>query len=108
LVSRSGAPEDDLPRSGGQIPENGELVLHADMEGFGCGGAEIPLDGGELIVLAEGESGQGGPVCYSRLPLPFAPCTLHAMSQSGHEDLEIRIPIPNGRETSLGSRDTSW
>jgi len=78
--------------------ENGELVLHAGLEGFGCEGVEISLDGGELIVLAEGENGQGGPVCYSRLPLPFEPCTLHAMSRSGYDDLEIRIPIPPEEE----------
>jgi len=74
--------------------ENGELVLHAGMEGFGSEDLEISLDGGELIVLAEGGKGTSDPICYSRLTLPFAPFTLRTVSWRGHEDLEIRIPMP--------------
>lgn len=78
--------------------ENGELVLHADLEGFDSADVEISLDGGDLIVQADDANGGDAPVCYSRLPLPFAPCTWRAVSRSGHEDLEIRIPTPAGRE----------
>jgi HSP20 family molecular chaperone IbpA len=78
--------------------ENGELVLHAGLEGFGCEGVEVSLDGGELIVLAEGESGQDAAVCFSRLPLPFAAQAWRAVSRRDHEDLEIRIPVPAGEE----------
>jgi hypothetical protein len=80
--------------------ENGELVLHADMEGFGCEDLEISLDGGDLIVLAEGENRSGAPVCYGRLALPFAHCDVRMVSQRGHDDLEIHIQIPAGEELS--------
>jgi hypothetical protein len=80
--------------------ENGELVFHADLSGFASEELEISLDGSELIVLAEGENGQGGPVCYSRLLLPFAPGTLGTVSRHGHQDLEIRISIPPEGERS--------
>lgn len=80
--------------------ENGELVLHADLEGFGSEELEISLDGGELMVLAEGENEQDASVCCSRLPLPFASCALRTVSRRGHEDLEIRIPIPPEEEWS--------
>ncbi len=73
--------------------ENGELVLHADVRGFDDEGVQISLDGGDLVVQSEGESERDTPVCYSRLPLPFAPRTLRAVSRPGHKDLEIRIPI---------------
>ena len=59
--------------------ENGELVLHADL----AEEAEIMLDGGDLIV----RTGDG----KSRLPLPFAPRSLHAVSRPGHGDLEIHV-----------------
>jgi HSP20 family molecular chaperone IbpA len=73
--------------------ENGELVLHANLDGFAYEGVEISLDGGEVIVLAESENGQSGPVCHSRLLLPFAPSGLRAICRHGlHEDLEIHIP----------------
>jgi len=78
--------------------ENGELVLHADLEGFDYADVEISLDGGDLIVQADDANERDAPVCYSRLPLPFASCAWRAVSRSGHEDLEIRIPIPTGRE----------
>jgi hypothetical protein len=58
--------------------ENGEMVLHADL-----GDVEISLDGGDLIVRTEGENG--------RLPLPFAPRSLRAVSRPGHRDLELHI-----------------
>jgi hypothetical protein len=76
--------------------ENGELVLHAALEGFGWDGIEVSLDGGELIVLSQGESGPDAPVCSSRLPLPFTAQAWRAVGRSGHEDLEIRIPAPTG------------
>ncbi len=76
--------------------ENGELVLHAGLEGFGCEDLEISLDGDELIVLADGGNGPGAPVCYSRVALPFAPGGLRTVSRPGYEELEIRIPIPAG------------
>jgi hypothetical protein len=63
--------------------ENGELVLHADLMGFADG--ELALDGSDLLVWSEGEK--------RRLPLPFAPRALRAVSRSGHKDLEVRIPI---------------
>lgn len=72
--------------------EDGELVLHADLGSFNNEDVEISLDGGDLIVQAEGEARQDAPVWYySRLPLPFAPQTLRVVSRPGHEDLEIRI-----------------
>jgi hypothetical protein len=80
--------------------ENGELVLHADLEGFSSEDVEISLDGDELIVLAEGDNGHGAPVCYSRLALPFSPRALRMVSRHGHEDLEIRLPIPPEGEWS--------
>ena len=49
--------------------ENGELVLHADLEE-----ADISLDGGDLVVQADGRS--------SRMRLPFAPSSLRSKSQS--------------------------
>ena len=73
--------------------ENGELVLHADVRGFDDEGVQISLDGGYLVVQSEGESERDAPVCYSRLPLPFPPRTLWAVSRLGHKELEIRIPI---------------
>ncbi|HSS51062.1 MAG TPA: Hsp20/alpha crystallin family protein [Thermoanaerobaculia bacterium] len=78
--------------------ENGELVLHADLEGFGSEDLEISLDGADLIVLAEGENRSGVPVCFSRLALPFAHCDLRMVSQRGHDDLEIHIPFPTEEE----------
>ena len=60
--------------------ENGELVLHADL-----GEAEISLDGGDLIVRTEDENG--------RLPLPFPPRSLRAVSRPGHRDLELHIQL---------------
>lgn len=58
---------------------NGELIVHADLSEE----AEITLDGGDLIVRTG--SGQG------RLPLPFAPRCLHAVSRPGHGDLEVHV-----------------
>ena len=66
--------------------KDGELVLHADL-----GDVEISLDGGDLIVRTEGENG--------RLPLPFAPRSLRAVSRPGHKDLEVHI-LPQ-EETSM-------
>ena len=80
--------------------ENGELVVHADLEGFSSNDLEISLDGGELIVLAEAASRPSSPVCYGRLTLPFAHCDLHGVSRHGHDDLEIRISIPSEEEPS--------
>ena len=80
--------------------ENGELVLHADLEGFGSEDWEISLDGDELIVLAEGENRSGAPVCYGRLVLPFAHCDARTVSRHGHDDLEIRISLPIEEELS--------
>lgn len=65
--------------------KNGELVLHAHLRGYDH--VEISLDGGDLILRAEGES-RG---CFH---LPFAPHTLRAVRRSGHEDLEVRISMP--------------
>lgn len=59
--------------------ENGELIVHADL----AEAAEITLDGGDLIVRTG--SGKG------RLPLPFPPRSLRAVSRPGHRDLEIHI-----------------
>lgn len=55
------------------------MIVHADLPE----GAEITLDGGDLIV----RTGRG----KGRLPLPFAPRTLHAVSRPGHGDLEVHI-----------------
>lgn len=58
---------------------NGELIVHADLSEE----AEITLDGGDLIVRTG--SGKG------RLPLPFVPSSLRAVSRPGHGDLEIHV-----------------
>lgn len=82
--------------------EDGELVLHADFRGFDDEDVEVSLDGGDLIVQAEGENQQDAPVChYSRLPLPFVPRSLPAVSRPDHEVLEVRIPISDGERFAL-------
>ena len=87
--NRSWLPDLDLRE------EDGELVLHADLRGFDDKDVEVSLDGGDLVVQAEGENQQDAPVWYySRLPLPFAPRSLPVVSRPGHEVLEFRIPIP--------------
>lgn len=58
---------------------NGELIVHADLSTE----AEITLDGGDLIVQSGNAKG--------RLPLPFAPRTLHEVSRPGHGDLEVHV-----------------
>lgn len=73
--------------------QDGELVLHADLQGRDED-MEVSLDGGDLIVHAAGGSQEGSFACYARLPLPFAPQTLCTVSQSGRGGLEIHIPIP--------------
>jgi len=74
--------------------QDGELVLHADLTGYDES-MEIALDGDALIVRAA----SGNPVCYGRLPLPFAPQTWRAVSRPDHDGLEIHIPMPE--ETPL-------
>jgi hypothetical protein len=59
---------------------DGELVLHADLKE-----AEISLDGGDLIVRTEGGKG--------RLPLPFPPRSLRAVSRPGHGGLEVHVLV---------------
>ena len=56
-----------------------ELIVHADLSEE----AEITLDGCDLIVRTG--SGKG------RLPLPFVPSSLRAVSRPGHGDLEIHV-----------------
>lgn len=66
--------------------QNGELVLHADLMDFDDG--ELALDGSDLVVQSEGEK--------RRLPLPFPPRTLRAVSRPGHKDLEVHILSKEG------------
>ena len=68
--------------------EDGELVLHADMVGLDER-IEVSLEGGDLVVHAGEE-----PAHSSRLALPFALRSLPVVSRSGHQVLEVRIPIP--------------
>lgn len=58
---------------------NGEMIVHADL----AEEAEITLDGCDLIVRTG--SGKG------RLPLPFVPSSLRAVSRPGHGALEVHV-----------------
>jgi len=71
--------------------EDGELVLHAHLRGFGREDVLIALEGSDLTVRPAGE--QDALVCYGRLHLPFAPQALRTVSRPGHEDLEVRVSL---------------
>lgn len=73
--------------------QDGELVLHADLDGYDES-MEISLDGDALVVRTAAGKPAGNPVCYSRLPLPFAPQTWRAVSRPGQAGVEIHLPIP--------------
>lgn len=59
--------------------QDGELVLHAELGGA----VELVLEGADLVVQTNGGKG--------RLPLPFEPGRLQAVSRPGCGDLEIHV-----------------
>lgn len=67
--------------------QDGELVLHAHLSGFGNENVEISLAGSDLIIQAEGESCG----CFH---LPFPSQDLHRVNRPGCDGLEIRISMP--------------
>ncbi|HEX7185642.1 MAG TPA: hypothetical protein VF756_27705 [Thermoanaerobaculia bacterium] len=71
--------------------ENGELVLHADLQGLDEE-VEISVDGRDLVMQAGGEGDE--PAHSSRLPLPFPLQAPSAVYRSSAEVLEVRIRIP--------------
>jgi HSP20 family molecular chaperone IbpA len=75
--------------------EDGELVLHADLQGLDEE-VEVSIDSGELVLHAGASRGE--PTHSSRLPLPF-PLQAHpAVSRPSAELLEVRIRIPDRAE----------
>lgn len=83
--------------------EDGELVFHAHLRGFGAEDALISLEGSDLIVRGAGE--QDPLVCYGRLTLPFAPQALRTVSRPGRTDLEVRVSLaaPGGSQAERDS-----
>jgi HSP20 family molecular chaperone IbpA len=77
--------------------QDGELIVHADLMGLAAHEVEISLDGVDLIVRAESGNGRDAAACFGRLPLPFAPQGMRAVSRPGHEGLEIHIEWPQAR-----------
>ncbi|HKI01736.1 MAG TPA: Hsp20/alpha crystallin family protein [Thermoanaerobaculia bacterium] len=76
--------------------EDGELVLHAHLRGFGQEDVLISLEGNDLVITSPGE--RDALACCGRLSLPFAPQALRTVTRPGHEDLEVRISIETAHE----------
>ena len=64
--------------------EDGELILHAELLQPFEEGAELALDGADLVVRSDGGA-------RGRLPLPFPPQAMRAATLPGDRGLEVRV-----------------
>ena len=98
LNLNTGAPVNRLPDLDVH-EENGELVLRAEVPGLKLSGIDLRIDGGGLVLDADGwDDTQAGQEHYEHLhghlPLPFGTDTARVTGRADGEVLEVHIPLP--------------
>ncbi len=70
--------------------EDGEMVVHADLDGLAGANLDIALDGDRLVLRANGGGNGAHSAC---LALPFVPRAFRWVSRPEHDGLEVRLRI---------------
>lgn len=70
--------------------EDGEIVLHAELDGLDGDDLDVALDGDHLVLRANGAAAGR----CARLTLPFVPGGVRRVHHAGDHGLELRLRVP--------------